>query len=782
MLVTINWLKEFVDFDMPINEFADKITMLGLEVVEITKVGVFEENSSNIFLTKILSCDKHPKADKLSICKVKANGKKYQVITNSPNIKKGDFVVFAIPGTKLENGIEIGKRKLKGENSEGMLLPKEFLNLEEKSLDIWILDDNEKIAKGQYAIYAQPDYVLELDLTANRSDCLSIIGVAREIAALVDKELNITKPDIEETLNGEPNIEIKDRNLCPRYAARVIKGIKITDSPDWMIRRLELCGIRAINNIVDATNYVLLEMGHPTHAFDLDRLGGQKIIVRKAKTGETITTLDGEEYKLNNEMLVISDQNKAVALAGVMGGENSEILEDSTNLLIESAFFDPISIRKTAKQLAISTESSYRFERTADWGIPPVAMDRVVELLLLTSDGKVSRAVDHYVNIFKDKIVNIKESFVVNKLGINLSLQEIEDYLKRLGFTIMVKREGELEVKIPTFRSDIYRPIDLVEEIARVYGYNQIPAAEFRPKTDTESLLRGVDIKSSLRNILQGIGLTEIYNFSFTNNTELENFKIPAKNIVILNNPLTQDGSILRNRMFPKMVKTIDYNNKTAYKYNTRFFEIGSVFSKNKKISEKEKLGLAISTKDFTHTDAFGIIEYILKKLGVKEFETSINEYEFLHPVNSAIIKHSDKKLGFVGELHPDISDTFDCKYPIFIAELDIELLQTISNTPIKIKMVAKIPPSLRDLSIVVDDSVQARDVMNLISKSDELIKYVNFIDVFKGTQVGKGKKSLTFSVVFQHPEKTMTDDEVTAIVDKLLKKLEISFKAELRG
>jgi phenylalanyl-tRNA synthetase beta chain len=782
MLVTINWLKEFVDFDMSINEFADKITMLGLEVIGITKVGVFEENKSNIFMTKVLSCEKHPKANKLSICKIKADGKKYQVITNSPNINKGDFVVFAMPGTTLENGIEIGERKLKGENSEGMLLAKESLNIEEKSSDIWILGNNEKIAKGKYAIYAQPDYVLELDLTANRSDCLSIIGVAREVCALVGKELSVPKPLIEETFDGEPDIEIKNKNLCPRYAARIVKGIQIGESPDWMKRRLELCGIRAINNIVDATNYVLLEMGHPTHAFDLDRLDGQKIVVRKAKPDETITTLDGNEHKLSNDMLVIGDKTKAVALAGVMGGGNSEILDNSNALLVESAFFDPISIRKTAKQLGVRTESSYRFERTADWAIPPVAMDRVVELILLTSEGDVSRAVDHYVNIFKDKIVNIKESFVVNKLGINISLGNIEDYLKRLGFAIMAKRDGELEAKIPPFRSDIYRPIDLVEEIARVYGYNQIPATEFRPKTDTESLLHGTDIKASLRAILQGIGFTEIYNFGFTNKTELEKFRISVENIVSLNNPITPDNAILRNRLFHNMVKTIEYNNTTAYKYDTQFFEIGSVFANNKGLNEKEKLGLAISNKSFSYADAFGIVEYILKKLDVKEFEASNSEYNFLHPVNATVIKYNGELLGFVGELHPDIAETLDNKYPIFIAELDTKLLKSIADAPTQIKMVAKIPPSLRDLSIVVDDSVQARDVMNMITKSNDLIKQVNFVDVFKGKQLEKGKKSLTFSVLFQHPEKTMTDDEVTAIVDKLLKKLEKTYKAELRG
>jgi phenylalanyl-tRNA synthetase beta chain len=785
MLVTLNWLKEFVDFDLPLKEFCDKLTMMGLEVVSTKTVGINEALLSNVFFAKITDVKKHPKADKLFVCKVRADKKNYQVITNSPNVIKGCFIVFATPGTTLYDGTEIGERTIKDEVSQGMLLARQHLNLEEKSSDIWILGDDEKTAKEKFDVWAEFDVVIELDLTANRSDCLSVIGVAREVSAMTDTDLIVVKPVVQESLEGAPSIEIQDKNLCPRYASRVVKGITITQSPEWIKRKLELCGIRAINNVVDATNYVLLEYGHPTHAFDFARLDGGKIIVRKAMQDETITTLDGVKYKLSDDMLVIADENKPVALAGIMGGENSEVLESSTELLLESAYFEPTSIRKTAKSFGIRTESSYRFERTSDWGIPPIALDRVAEIIMQTTDGKVSALTDRYVNIFKDKIVNIKEAFVSSKLGIELHLKDVENYLKRLGFSIMVKRNDELEVKIPTYRSDVYRSIDLVEEIARIYGYNNIPLNYFRPKVDFESLIRGADIKEKIREILIGIGLSEAYNFSFTNEAGLELFKINDKNVIRLKNPLTRDATILRNHLFPGLVSSVQYNNKSSYRFDVRLFELGNVFKKLSRKgmhSETEHLCIAVSSADTGYGDCLGIVEYVMKKLGAVSFEVRKESQAFLHPQNSATIVYDGKSIGIIGELHPEIAEKTEMRYGVYIAEIEVASLEKILHNPVKISKAAKFPPILRDLSLVVGKEVQARSIMNYILSQGKWVKEVKFIDMFTGDKIGDDKKSITFSIVFQNPEKTMTDEEAGGIMNGLVSKIEKEFGAKLRG
>ena len=415
MIVTYNWLREYVDFSITIKELAEKLTSMGPEVALIKPLGITKENKELILFSKVKSIKPHPKQDTLKIVNVSFIGGSAIVITNSPNVEKGDHVVYAKPGAKI-GGIEVSEKEIKGIKSEGMLIAKEHLNLEEKSHDIWIMDGNEKEAKEEFDVYVAEDYSIEVELTANRSDCLSIIGIAREVAAMLDLELKVNKPEINEDLEESPDITVENKNLCPRYTSRILKNIEVKNSPAWIRRKLEVCGIRAINNIVDATNYVQLEYGHPTHSFDLNRLAGEKIVVKTAEDGEVFTTLDSKEHELTDEMLVICDGERSVALAGIMGGENSEIFEGTANVLLESAYFDPISIRTTSKQLDIKTESSYRFERTADWGITKTVLDRLTELICLTTNPKVSHTTDAYASYFKDTIINIKAGYISQKL------------------------------------------------------------------------------------------------------------------------------------------------------------------------------------------------------------------------------------------------------------------------------------------------------------------------------------------------------------------------------
>ncbi len=782
MIVTYNWLKEFVKFDLPVSDFANKLTSVGPEVVSTKKTGVDQANISLIFPVKVTSIEKHPKADSLRICKVNSSQGNYELVTNSLILEKGDFAVLSLPGARLPNDMEIKETFIKGEKSEGMLLAKEHLNLEEKSQDVWILGCDEKTAKSEFDEYTKEDYIIEIELTSNRSDCLSVIGIAREVAAMLNKELAVPKASVRETTDEMPDVQILEKNLCPRYSARILRDIKVTESPGWIKRRLELCGIRPINNIVDATNYVLLEYGHPMHVFDLSSLDGGQIIVRKAENKEEFKTLDSQPHELNEEMLVICDKNKAVALAGIMGGENSEILDSTVDILLESAYFDPVSIRATSKKLGIKTESSYRFERNADWGVTTGAIERATEIILLTCEPKISKIRDEYVNIFKDKIINVKEDYISLKLGIELSIKEIEAILKRLKFAIVAKREDTIEVKVPTFRSDISKTIDIVEEVARIYGYNSIPQNQFKPPVDVESLRPRKDLKDKLRGLLSGQGFTEAYNFSFTNELEMKKFMVMDNSTLKLQNPLTQDATLMRNYLFFGLLKNIEFNIKNAYRDEARFYEIGRTFIKDSKnYLEKQKLAFVIYGNGYDYYTASGIIEWILKKIGNKPISFAACGLPFLHPVNSAIILYNGKNIGFAGEIFPDISEKLDFKHPAFAAEIEISSLNEILNETFELKTIGKFPPTTRDLSIVVDLSVLARDIMKDIEHFHERISNVEFIDIFKGLQIGANKKSLTYSITFQSMEKTLTDKEVNDIMDLLIEQIKRNFNAELR-
>lgn len=783
MLVTLNWLKEFVEIDISITELGERLTMMGLEVAAATPAGLPHSLKDKVLLGKAADVKVHPKSDKLKLCKIGTRKGNFEVITNSPHIEKGDYVVLAIPGTTLPNGFEVKETEIRGVVSHGMLLALEHLNVEQKSADIWLLGKDEKLAEENFKIYAEEDVVIEIDLTANRSDCLSVIGVAREVAALLDRELKVPKIKIAETLDEEPNVQILDKNLCPRYTSRVLRGVDIKDSPEWVKRRLNLCGVRAINNLVDATNYVQLEYGHPTHAFDLNKLDGSKIIVRKAKKGETLKTLDDIDQKIDEEMLVIADESKPVALAGVMGGANSEISVKTRSVLLESAYFDPISIRMTAKKLGIRTESSYRFERTADWGVTPVALDRIVEILQLTSPAQVSRQADVYPMVIKDRVVSIDNEYVSEKIGVQFTIKQIEEFLKRLDFTILVKRENTLEVKVPTFRSDISQPIDLVEEVARVYGYNSIPEAKFKPAIDPTAMAESRSIKDVIREILMGLGYTEIYNLTFMNENDIAKFKLPDDRAAPLLNPMTSDSTHLRTNLFSGMMKTVELNNKAAYRTELKFFEFGSVFEKYGKVfTERNLLGFAISGSKETYYTLFAAIETLLRKFGADRISVSKINEKFLHPANSAKIHYGKKTAGWIGEIHPDIFDTMEIKYPVFAAEFDLAVLAEIYAKPYAIHEVPRFPPVRRDVSVVVDSKHLARDIFNHIVDFHEWISEADYVDVFTGDKIGKGKKSLSYSLTFQHPSKTLNDSEVGEILGKLVEDLKLKYGAELRS
>lgn len=785
MKITYSWLREYVKFDLPVKDFAQQLTLTGPEVASVKPVGISAENADKIVLVKAADISPHPNADNLRIVNAQGKEGNYRIVTNSKTLEKGDYCLAAIAGAKLPNGMEIKNVELRGEKSEGMFLGKDSLNLEEKSSGVWILGRDEKKARAAVHEFAKEDYVLEVELTSNRSDCLSVIGLARETAAMLGKELKLPEPKITETLEEIPDVQIKDEDRCPRYSARIMRGVKVTESPDWIKRKLELCGIRPINNIVDATNYVLLEYGHPMHSFDLNLLDGNRIIVRKAAEGESFKTLDGQARLLNDKMLVICDAKKSVALAGIMGGENSEIKPDTKDILLESAYFDPVTIRTTSKKLGLKTESSYRFERTADWGITTAALDRCVEIILGTSpEAKISKLRDEYVSIIKDVVINIKADFVSSRLGVKFTHKEVESILKRLKFTILSSREGVLEVKVPTFRSDICKPIDLVEEVARIYGYNNIPQNMFKPPVDVESLLPKKDLVTKYRGILNTLGFTEAYNFSFTSEEELKRCMAMEDNVLPLSNPLSSDASHMRNYLFIGLLRTVDYNVKNAYRNELRFFESGRTFRKTgKDYIETPAVGIVLYGEKENYFTAAGIAEYLLKKTRDDlKIEYRKCHLPFLHPVNSAMVCLDGKEVGFTGEIHPDIIGKLGLRYPVYTAEIRTEGLAEKLNAPLKMKPVGKFPPTTRDISIVVDRDVLGRNVMNAIGAFHPLVSGVRFVDLFRGAQIGDRQNSLTFAISFQADDRTLTDKEVNDVMDKLVGELKKTFGAELRS
>jgi len=784
MIVTYNWLKEYVDFKLPPDELRTRLTQMGPEVVSVQPIGIHNENKGKIILCQVKKIEQHQKLAHLKVVTVDQL-KDGKLVTNSPHVAEGDFVVWAKPGAVL-GGMTVGEKNFSGIVSTGMLIAKEQLGLEAKSSDIWVLGKDKKQAEEEFALYTEADYRIEVELTANRSDCLSVIGIAREIAAMLDLPLKLPTVGTENypVLKEEPKVSLLEKKLCPRYTGRILRGVEVKPSPAWMARRLEVCGLRSINNVVDATNYVLLEYGHPTHAFDLDLLDGQKIVIRRAADGESITTLDGEKHTLNEDVLVIADEKKAVALAGIMGGENSEIRDTTTNVFLESAFFDPISIRKTAKRYGIRTESSYRFERTADYGVTVTVIQRLTQLIGMTCpDLQVSPIYDEYPQPMKEKMISLSTEFVEKYLGFEMKTDDVERYLSRLGFAIVRSWDDGCEVRVPSFRSDVSRPVDLVEEIARVYGYNNIPINYFKPPVDVEALQKPQRFEFVLRPMMRTLGYSEVFNFSFTNDQLLSRFGI-KEGVIALRNPLSSDASLLRPYLVLQLVETLDRNIRKTYRESFLFFEIGKTFEKTGKSPEEWEhthmaflhYGAGSDVYDVTAT-----VEKLVHMQGQKVIDILPAKLPFLHPINSAVFEVEGKLLGFAGEIHPDVKEAFEFRYPVFVAELDCGVLESLKKPVARLQEIPTLPSIPRDLSVVVDRSVPGRKLMNAIMLAHPLIRQVEFVDVYVGPQLPPNKKSVTFSFLVQAAEKTLTDEEANDIRDEVVALLKKRFDAELR-
>jgi phenylalanyl-tRNA synthetase beta chain len=795
MKVTYNWLKELVDFDLTPERLADLLTMLGLEVEGMQSLGV---GMDDVIVAVVEGKEQHPNADKLSLCQVNSGKEILSIVCGAQNFKAGDKVALAQIGAVLPGDFRIKRSKIRGAESFGMLCSEKELGLADESEGIMILPENLQPGIPLFDALGLKDTVFEIGLTPNRADCLSVIGIAREIAAKLGKKVKYPCCDIAESardINDLASVEIDDSELCSRYAARYIADCTIGPSPAWMVSRLNAVGIRSINNIVDITNYVLMEYGHPLHAFDHDLLSEGRIVVRRASEGEAFRTLDGQERKLTCSDLTIRDGKEAVALAGIMGGQNSEVSEKTRNILLESAYFSPSAIRRTARRIGLSTEASHRFERGADVNILVTALNRAASLMAELGGGSVARGViDIYPGKIEPVIVRLRQERADQILGINLTTEEIMTCFHNLEFECDVIDPGVLSVRVPSFRVDIHREIDLIEELARVVGYDRVPTTmpTVRIFSDRPSIHQRLERK--VKDLLVAHGLNEVINFSFISSIFQEKILLDAddqrRNGVRIMNPLTEDQSIMRTTLLPGLLETAA-RNVSFRSMNLQIFEMRRVYipREDHELPDEplyisgfltgsryaETWNQAREKVDFY--DAKGIVENIFDELGICGIAyINQNIENFYHPGKACTILVNGETVGSLGEIHPTVQENYSLENTCYYFELNFEKIIAVSSERYQVLTPSRFPDTFRDIAMLVKDETEAAMILETIAgnKIKEL-EGVDLFDLYKGENIPPGEKSLAVRVRYRSYEKTLTDEEINSmhkkVIDNLVKK-----------
>jgi len=779
MKASLKWLRDYVDIKLTIGELAERLNMAGLEVKGILTTGGTWDNV-------VIG----------------------EVVCGAPNISLGQRVTFAHIGARLIDphtgeAIVLKPAKIRGVASEGMVCSEKELGISESHEGILVLPPEAPIGVPLGAYLG--DVVLDLDITPNRPDCLSIIGIAREIAALTGEPLRLPKihyEETEESIDSFASVDIVDPDLCPRYCASLIIGIKIAPSPSWLQQRLNSCGMRPINNVVDVTNYVMLEYGQPLHAFDYHKLKGRQIIVRRAGNSETITTLDGSERTLNADILVIADKEEAVAVAGIMGGLNSEVTDRTDTILLESANFNQATIRRGCSRLQFQSEASIRFDKGLNSGLPLLPLKRATQLLLELAGGRAAKGIiDVYPAKSKPKLISLTTREVKRLSGLKVNIEEILKVLKALGFEC---REGDsgsqISVSVPYWRSDIKCSADLVEEVVRIIGYEKVPITRLgSPLPQQKSILspsaRQSNLKEKLRNILTGLGFQEILTYSLVSLEKLQKLfpKLELKVLPLkVANPMTKEQEYLRTSLRAGLLSTLSHNQKFE-QAGIRLFEIGKVFlPQGKDLPEEKEMLCAVLSgpraelswqadrEPLDFFDAKGVVENILNQLGLKaSFENS--DDEGLLPMRGANIIVGDDRIGVLGELHPKVAQAFELSGATCLIEIDLEkLLTKISGTK-EYQPIPRFPSVTRDISLVVDEQVSYRTVENII-RNFTLVTQITLFDLYRGEQIAEGKKSFAIRIVYQSPSNTLTDEEVDQTQEQMLAKLHQELGATLRS
>ena len=786
MLVSYNWLKQYTNVEDNANALAEKITRGGIEVEGVEYLA---EEISGVVVGYVVSKEKHPDAEKLNVCQVNVGEEEnLQIVCGAPNVDAGQYVIVAKVGAKLP-GIKIKKAKLRGVESQGMICSLAELGLSKSVVPknyqegIYVFETEQELGSDVVEVLGLNDYILDLSITPNRADALSMRGLTYELGALYNNKVDFKDVEKEENYE-ETSLQVSiESESCRNYVGQVVKNVEVKSSPLWLQTRLMNSGIRPINNIVDITNYVLLEFGQPMHAFDKD-LVGDKIVVRDAKEGEVLETLDGEERKLQTTDLVITDGSRAIALGGVMGGKNTEVSEKTNNIILESAYFNPTSVRRTSAAHGLRSDSSARFEKGIDPNMQKAALNRAVELILELCPNAVVESSVGIVNKEEEKIVEITTTYINNYLGITLSTEEIVDILEGLSFTVEVTGEN-LVVKVPTRRPDISIKQDLVEEVIRIYGYDNLASTLPKfSKTTKGGLTYSQRMVRDLRAVYASLGFNDTINYSLVSEEEATEYTLEDHHKVRLLMPMTETHSTLRQSLVPGLLNTVQYNVARKQK-DLKLLEIGRVFfgSGDDNIQPKETLYLSAALtgeeratkwlKESSALDFFaakGYLEVVFERLGLDEKVTyKKSTLEGMHPGRFAEVYLGEKRIGFIGEVHPQVADKLGLN-KTYVFEINLDEVISESKVKPKYEEVTKYPEITRDIAMLIDVKDEYQNIYNVVeSVNSKLISKVELFDLYVGAELLAGKKSLALTITYSDKQKTLTDEEVTSVHDKVL-------------
>ena len=798
MLISLNWLKQYIDLDgIEINEMENALTMIGQEVEKIEIAG---SNLENVVTAKIIEKEMHPDSDHLTVCKVD-NGKEIlQIVCGASNHKAGDKVVLAQIGAKLGEDFVIKKGKIRGEESNGMLCSEDELGIGSDKDGIIILPEDAPVGVPFKDYLRINDTVFELEITPNRPDCLSHIGIARELSAYYGKELKYPeteiKSEISEKTSDNVKVSIEDSNLSRRYVTRILKNVTVKESPKWLKERIEAVGLRSINNIVDVSNFILMEMNHPNHVFDLDKIEGNEIKVKSAVKGDKLVTLDEQERELEDGDIVICDSKKILALGGVMGGLDSEVTDNTKNILLEVAQFNPQNVRKTSRRLTLSSDSSYRFERGIDVEDSIKVINRLANLIQEVAGGEILNGyVDVYPVPYENKVAELNFERLDRFVGKVIPREKVIEILRNLE--IDVKDNGEtLTLTAPSYRGDLELEQDYFEEVIRMYGFDNIENILPRVDINKNSTLDTTKLTDRVKTICASVGLKEVINYSFIPKDALQKLKftgVSEDKLIDISNPITEDFVTMRPTLLYSLIKNAK-DNMNRNVSNIRFFEVSRTFEKAEELAKEDiKVGIILAGENdktlwnpkpvhYDFYDLKGIVEEIFSKLKFQSFSIKRSVQTEFHPGRSADVFVGKEYIGSFGEIHPDVLENFGLdKKTVLVAEFNIELIKKYINKPFVYQGIVKYPAVPRDLALVMNENILVGDVLKTIEKIDKKVEKVELFDIYQGIGVEPGKKSVAISILLRDDSKTLEEKEINDIIDKILAKMKKDYMAELR-
>jgi phenylalanyl-tRNA synthetase beta chain len=803
MLVSLKWLKDYVDIERPSAELAEPLTLTGLEVESCREI---RPEFTGVVAARVISVRPHPDADKLSLCEVDIGTGSLPIVCGAPNIAVGQFVPLAKVGATIPGGFKIKSTRIRGQKSEGMLCSEEELGIGSDSTGIMILPDDLSIGADLAEVLDLSDVVFDISITPNRPDCLSIIGIAREVAALTGKKLHYPSTAVMESgedIHGMTSVEILDPDLCPRYTARMIRNVKIRPSPHWVRRRLEAVGLRAINNVVDVTNFVMMEMGQPLHAFDFRFLEQGRIVVRRSREGESFISLDEKERDLRGDILMICDGVKPVAIGGIMGGLNSEVKDNTDTIFLESAYFDSASIRRSSRWLGMGTDAAFRFERGIDREGVVRALHRAAQLIADLSGGSVCRG---YIDEYPQKIsvpekIQLRVARTNRMLGTNMTGDEMAGILESLEMFVSNNDQGTYRVVPPTFRIDVTREIDLIEEIARLYGYDRIPTT--MPEIPSAPAMhdRRILFENFVRELLAGRGFSEAIQYSFVSSRAVDVLGLaaedPRRRLIKIRNPLSEDQAVMRTTMLYSLLETARRNIRTG-ESDLKIFEIGRLYyEKGKGSLPEEKRALGIIMTGLRYDDDWhgqnlkvdffdlkGAIETLMAGLRVQpEFVRAVPVPAFLHPGRASLMNINGQAIGFIGEIHKNVLEKMDIKGHVYAAEIDLDLLAGLYMEQVAYQEIPRFPAISRDVAFLVPQKMEGRALISIsLENKEELLEKVHIFDVYEGKGIPVGMKSLGMRFSYRSSKRTLTDEEVEKIHERVIRKILSESGAKIRG